>query len=375
MASIIVADEAEGRRNLLAGTLEREGYSVTRAGTLRQCEGTALATMPDVVLMDGEWKQGDATDAAARLSGDPEFSLKCRIVILSSNTGSDYLMGAAKAGVAEVMAKPVDMTKLLAQLDKHAKKLFVPPPAEIKATGGQGFFEVSVTPGDASWSLPILQELLGADSIDKEYVTEILERMGEQGVDVDIEAEVLEQILRTVFDDLVLGAEVELDEDDEAEEEEDETAYLDDAGEPRSEEEVAEIRAAKRAARRKHKRSRMVEAMERRAEAVQAELDEQLDALLEPPEEVAILTEDTGLHPVDVNALDMTRLSLEVVRDLLWEMATPAKTHLAMFTTQMEDATQMVEDCLAALPPKDEYTELLDDVMDASKSPLLQEEE
>ena len=58
MASIIVADEQEGRRNLLAGTLEREEYSVTRAGTLRQCEATALATMPDVVLLDGEWKTG-----------------------------------------------------------------------------------------------------------------------------------------------------------------------------------------------------------------------------------------------------------------------------------------------------------------------------
>ena len=77
MASIIVADEQEGRRNLLAGTLEREEYSVTRAGTLRQCEGTALATMPDVVLIDGEWKTGDAIDAASRLSSDPEFALKC----------------------------------------------------------------------------------------------------------------------------------------------------------------------------------------------------------------------------------------------------------------------------------------------------------
>ena len=84
MASIIVADEQEGRRNLLAGTLEREEYSVTRAGTLRQCEGTALATMPDVVLLDGEWKTGDAIDAASRLSSDPEFALQCRIVILSS---------------------------------------------------------------------------------------------------------------------------------------------------------------------------------------------------------------------------------------------------------------------------------------------------
>ena len=109
MASIIVADEQEGRRNLLAGTLEREEYSVTRAGTLRQCEGTALATMPDVVLLDGEWKTGDAIDAASRLSSDPEFALKCRIVILSSNVGEEYLVSAAKAGVSEVLQKPVDM--------------------------------------------------------------------------------------------------------------------------------------------------------------------------------------------------------------------------------------------------------------------------
>ena len=37
------------------------GYDVTRAGTLRQAEGTALATMPEIVLIDGEWKL-DATD-------------------------------------------------------------------------------------------------------------------------------------------------------------------------------------------------------------------------------------------------------------------------------------------------------------------------
>ena len=166
MASIIVADEQEGRRNLLAGTLEREEYSVTRAGTLRQCEGTALATMPDVVLIDGEWKTGDAIDAASRLSSDPEFALKCRIVILSSNVGEEYLVSAAKAGVSEVMAKPVDMNRLLVQLDKHSKKLFVEPPADIRTGSGTGFFEVSVTPGDPSWSLPILKELLGDGAID-----------------------------------------------------------------------------------------------------------------------------------------------------------------------------------------------------------------
>ncbi|MDP7329444.1 MAG: response regulator, partial [Candidatus Thalassarchaeaceae archaeon] len=193
MASIIVADEQEGRRNLLAGTLEREEYSVTRAGTLRQCEGTALATMPDVVLIDGEWKAGDAIDAASRLSSDPEFALKCRIVILSANVGEEYLISAAKAGVSEVLAKPVDMSKLLVQVNKHAKKLFVEPPADIRTGSGTGFFEVSVTPGDPSWSLPILQELLGEGAIDTAFVGDLVSRMDE---DIEIGHDVLERLLR-----------------------------------------------------------------------------------------------------------------------------------------------------------------------------------
>ena len=83
MAKVIVADENEGRRTLLSNTLEREGFDITRAGTLRQAEGTALAIMPEIVLMDGEWKSGDAIDAAQRLMSDPEFAFKCRIVVLS----------------------------------------------------------------------------------------------------------------------------------------------------------------------------------------------------------------------------------------------------------------------------------------------------
>ena len=41
IASIIIADENQGRRNLLANTFEREGYDVTRLGTLAQAQATA----------------------------------------------------------------------------------------------------------------------------------------------------------------------------------------------------------------------------------------------------------------------------------------------------------------------------------------------
>jgi len=326
MASIIVADEQEGRRNLLAGTLEREEYSVTRAGTLRQCEGTALATMPDVVLLDGEWKTGDAIDAASRLSSDPEFALKCRIVILSSNVGEEYLVSAAKAGVAEVMQKPVDMGRLLVQLDKHSKKLFVEPPADIRTGSGTGFFEVSVTPGDPSWSLPILKELLGDGAINTAFVEDLVSRMDE---DIEIGHDVLERLLRLAFDDLILGAEVSVDLNDDLSDEERDAA-------------IATAKA--------ERRSRLIDAMESQAEVIEGELDEQLERLMDPPEEVAILTKFTGMVPVDPNTLRMTRLSMEIIRDLFWDMGIPVREHLGMYSTQLEDAQQMVVDCLEALP-------------------------
>ncbi len=326
MPSIIVADENEGRRNLLAGTLEREDYSVTRAGTLRQCEATALATMPDVVLIDGEWKIGDAVDAASRLFSDPEFALKCRVVILSQNTGEEYLVSAAKAGVSEVMGKPIDMTKLLVQVDKHAKKLFVEPPAEIRTGTGSGFFEVSVTPGDPSWSLPILKELLGDEAINTDFVETVMSQMDSP---LDVDTAVLERLLRIAFDELILGAEVGVDLDEDLDDKE---------------------RDAIIAERKAERRSRLIDAMDAQADSIQNELDEQLERLMDPPKEVAILTEFTGMVPVDPNTLRMTKLAMEIVRDLFWDMGLPVREQLPMYSTQIEDAQQMVVDCLEALP-------------------------
>jgi hypothetical protein len=90
--------------------------------------------------------------------------------------------------------------------------------------------------------------------------------------------------------------------------------------------------------------------MESQAEIIEGELDEQLERLMDPPDKVAILTKFTGMIPLDPNTLKMTRLSLEIIRDLFWNMGIPVREHLGMYSTQLEDAQQMVEDCLEALP-------------------------
>ena len=316
MASVIVADENEGRRNLLAGSIERAGYDVTRTATLRQCEGTALATMPDVVLMNSDWKSGDAVDTASKLTSDPEFDLKCRVVIMSGDSGSEYLISAAQAGVAEVLAKPVDMNKLLSQLTKHANKLFVPPPADVNKGSKGGYFDIQVTAGDPSWSLPILEQLLGEDSLDDDFVSEIMTKVeGQLDGFEDLDSDALKTILRTTFDALILDATEEHGDGEESQ-----------------------------------RMSRLEEALDRQAEHLEEVLEAALDPVLdEQPDKVALLTEETGLIPTDPDALNMTVRTLEIIHELLWEIGIPGRLADSTLTHRVEDAVVLAQDAKEAL--------------------------
>ena len=276
--------------------------------------------MPDVVIIDGSWKSGDAIDTASRLTSDPEFDLKCRVVVLSSDSSDDYMMSAAQAGVAEVLSKPVDMKRLLSQLQKHANKLFVPPPADISkgGKGGAGYFEISVTAGDPSWSLPILENLLGEESLDDEFVESLLAKVGDEveGVD-DIDAEAVRSILRTAFDTLILDAT----------------------------EEHGEGEEAKRI-------SKLEEALDAQAERLEAAIEGALDPVLdEVPDEVALLTEDSGLIPVDPDAISLTVNSLQLINELLWEVGIPGRLADTTLATRVEDAVGLTRDAIESLEP------------------------
>lgn len=325
MHTVLIADEQDGRRSLLASSIERHGFEVTRISTLRQCEGTALATMPDVVLVDGTWATGDALNSCSRLTSDPEFSLKSRIVLLSKYSDEDHLMAAAQAGVSEVIQKPVDMSMLVDQLTKHANKAFVPPPAEIKTAGkSTGVFEINVTADEPGWALPILKEVLNDATIDEEFVMNVLGDLELDGDDV--EPERVMAILRTAFDRLIVGADEELSD---------------------NEDEDREVKRAQVS-------SKMIEAMENRAKELEEEIALSLERLMVMPDKVAIIADEKEMMKVDPNALEMTRLSLEVIADLLFELSLPGRVEDTTLLTQIQDAAQMASDALDALRNEDD---------------------
>lgn len=345
MPKLIVADENEGRRNLLANTLDRAGYDVTRAGTLRQAEGTALATMPEVVLIDGEWKISDAIDASQRLMSDPEFAFKCRIVILSRNTSSDYLTSAARAGVSEVISKPVDMNKLLAQLEKHSKKQFVPPPADVTnaaGTGGGGTFDVSMVMSDGKWALPMLKGIVTPEKINVDFINEILAQLGEEGIEVDegLDPSLMSEMLRIALNSIVSG----LDSTDASQNVTGSTL-------------PSAKKSTKLGSKSKAKKvggSSMEEILQNQADGIANDIEGIMDNILDEKPEMVALLPDREQVVIDPAVLKFTRLVAETAHELMWDIGRPGNVKDLTLMTRIEDVTEMLGDVITSLPEGDE---------------------
>ena len=347
MPKLIVADENEGRRNLLAGTLERAGYEVTRAGTLRQAEGTALATMPEIVLIDGEWKSGDAIDASQRLMSDPEFAFKCRIVILSRVDSEEYLVSAARAGVNEVITKPVDMNKLLSQLEKHSKKQFVPPPADVvdaAGKGGAGTFDVSMVMSDGQWALPMLKGIVTPEKINVDFINEILTQLGEEGINVDegLDPSLMSNVLRVALNNIVKDLDVP--------EEQKEGGQI-----------ATNLPTAKKSAKLGSKSATskvtggtMEDILQGQADGIASEIENVMDGILDEKPDLVAIIPDHDQVVIDPAVLEFTRLVTETAHELMWDLGRPGNIGDLTLLTRVEDITEMLGDVLSSLPEGEE---------------------
>ena len=361
VAKVIVADENEGRRTLLANTLEREGFDITRAGTLRQAEGTALAIMQEIVLIDGDWKSGDAIDASQRLMSDPEFAFKCRVVILSRNSGQEYLTSAAQAGVSEVIAKPIDMSLLIEQLNKHARKQFVPPPADVGGpNSGGGSFDVSMLMGDSTWALPMLKGLVSPEKINPGFIDEILVQMNEEGLEVNdtFDTSTMANMLRIALNHLV--QDVSPEDLPTGEQSSADVETSEQKGEAPSFGNMSRGKTRGSGAGpskpRKPRMTSMEEILEKQAESIGDEVISKMDDILDEMPELVALKSDEELFGIDLEVLKLTKLTTEVVHDLMWSLGRPGAVSDVTLITQIEDAAQMLSDVLESLPEVEEET-------------------
>ena len=357
-ASIIIADENEGRRNLLANTFEREGFEVTRLSTLGQTEATAVAVRPDVLLMEGEWSQGSVLDSCQSMSSQPNFRSATRVVVLSRTTAPDFLASAAMAGIAEVIGKPVDMNQLVAQIQRHASKQFVPPPADVSAPASGGFsgqrFDVGMTMNDSQWALPMLRRLVESGNVDDDFVASILDEMpASEGEGLaSVSSSSMAEMLRLALNRLV-G-----------------TAPGDDTNAPSGNASGGDGSSSAPSFKNLNKgatlgegatsslsggmKSSMEDILERQAEDIANQVEREMDGILsEEPDYVSLLEREDQI-PVDPETLTLTRLSTQLFLELMEALQRPGALSDLTLLTQVEDANRMAIDVLEALPASEE---------------------
>lgn len=125
MAKILLVEDNEENRDALARRLRRRGFEVAIA--TNGLEGVAMAgsERPDLVLMDMNMPELDGWEATRRIKAIPE-SARVPVIALTAHALAGDRDRALEAGCSDYHAKPVDMPRLLEQIEAALRQLATP---------------------------------------------------------------------------------------------------------------------------------------------------------------------------------------------------------------------------------------------------------
>lgn len=116
MAKILVVEDNEMNRDMLARRLQRRGYAVVIAVDGAQSVALAQTEAPDLILMDMSLPVLDGWEATRRLKAAAETS-SIPIIALTAHAMSDDREKALEAGCDDYDTKPIEMPRLLAKVE------------------------------------------------------------------------------------------------------------------------------------------------------------------------------------------------------------------------------------------------------------------
>ena len=116
MAKILLVEDNEMNRDMLARRLEKRGFRMVIA--VDGAGGVALARSehPDLILMDMSLPVIDGWEATRQLRADPATAA-VPIIALTAHAMAEDREKAIAAGCNEYETKPVDLSSLLVKID------------------------------------------------------------------------------------------------------------------------------------------------------------------------------------------------------------------------------------------------------------------
>jgi len=120
MTKILIVEDNEMNRDMLARRLERKGYQVACA--VDGPEGIAMAEtlMPDVILMDVALGQMDGWEATSAIKSNPRTAAIPVIALTAHALQSDRLK-SIEVGCVDFETKPVALPQLLEKIELHTR--------------------------------------------------------------------------------------------------------------------------------------------------------------------------------------------------------------------------------------------------------------
>ena len=121
MRSVLYIEDSGDQRNLVAIFLEMHGYQVKVANDGFDGLAKARQSTPDLILLDLGMPKMDGFQVMQELRNDETLS-KVPIIVLSAWAAAKYREQAEAAGAQTFIAKPFELTNLLAIVQQ-----FLPP--------------------------------------------------------------------------------------------------------------------------------------------------------------------------------------------------------------------------------------------------------
>ncbi len=116
MAKLLLVEDTEEIWDFLSRRLQRRGHEVVLAHDGQAAVSTARASRPEVILLDMNLPVMDGWTAARTLKDDPKTN-GIPIIALTAHALAGDREKALAAGCDDYHPKPVDFSRLLAQID------------------------------------------------------------------------------------------------------------------------------------------------------------------------------------------------------------------------------------------------------------------
>jgi len=114
MPKILIVDDNEDNRDVLARRLQRRGFEVTQAAGGKQGVEQATTDLPDVILMDMNMPELDGWEATRIIRSQGSI---VPIIAITAHAMPGDRERAIEAGCTQYHTKPVELDKLLETIE------------------------------------------------------------------------------------------------------------------------------------------------------------------------------------------------------------------------------------------------------------------